>query len=76
MIFNEKRIEAMLTQNYICPECNAKMKWETEMEDILVCENCGFSIDSDYYGLSEEEYGSLYPTLEEVLEEERIKKGE
>ena len=66
--FNDKRIEAMLTQNYICPECGAKMTWETEWEDILVCESCGFSMDSDMYGFdSEEEYQALYPTLEEVL---------
>ena len=66
--FNEKRVEAMLTQNYICPECGAKMVWETEWEDILVCEECGFSMDSDMYGFdSEEEYESLYPTLEEFL---------
>ena len=45
--FNDKRVEAMLTQNYICPECGAKMTWETEWEDILVCESCGFSMDSD-----------------------------
>lgn len=72
---NEKQVEAMLTQNYICPECGAKMKWETEWEDILVCESCGSSMDSEMYGLdSDEEYEKLYPTEEEVLEQEKLKK--
>lgn len=71
MFMNERQVKAMLEQNYICPECGNKMKWETEWEDILVCEKCGNSIDSDMYGLDKEEYDELYPTLEEVIEREK-----
>lgn len=43
------------------------MEWETENEDSLVCPECGHSMDSEMYGLDEDEsYESLYPTKEEL----------
>lgn len=67
MGFNKKQIEAILTKNYICPKCGEKMVFEDESESTLVCEHCGHDMDSDYYGLTEEEIDNLYPTEEEVL---------
>lgn len=65
--FNEKQIEAMFGGDYICRECGAKMEFEDEWEDTLICPKCGFETDSDHYGFdSEEEYEALYPTKEEV----------
>lgn len=67
-IFNEKQIEAMLNKEYVCNKCGAKMEFEDEWEDTLVCTHCGHSIDSDRYGCEDdEEYEKLYPTREEVL---------
>ena len=46
----------------------AVMKFEDKWEDVLICPECGHSIDSDRYGCeSDEEYEALYPTEEEVL---------
>lgn len=67
-IFNKKQIEAMVSGDYICSECGAKMEFEDEWEDTLVCPNCGHDIDLEHYGFeNEEEYEALYPTKEEVL---------
>lgn len=66
--FNPRQLQAILSGNYYCDECGARMEWEDEWEDVLVCPECGFSIDSDHYGFdSEEEYEALYPTKEEVM---------
>ena len=64
---NEAREEAMLTGKYYCDACGGLMEWEDEWEDILVCPACGNSINSDHYGLTDEEYDELYPTKEDVL---------
>ena len=43
------------------------MQFEDEWEDILVCLECGHSVDLDHYGMeNDEEYEALYPTKEEV----------
>lgn len=60
-IFNDKLAEALFTHNYICSECGAKMHFEDEMEDILVCDKCGHSVELDDYGSEDEEsYEELY----------------
>lgn len=65
--FNPIQIFGMLTGKHYCPECNSLMEWEDENEDILVCPNCGHSVDSDHYGFkNDSEYDALYPTKEEV----------
>lgn len=69
--FNEKLAEALLTGNYYCSECGALMEFEDEWRDTLVCNNCGNSVDLDHYGFdSDEEYDSLFPTMEEVCGDE------
>lgn len=66
-LFNDKQREAMRTGVYLCEECGKPMVWETENEDILVCPYCGYSVDSDRYGYTDEEYEALFPTKEELL---------
>jgi DNA-directed RNA polymerase subunit RPC12/RpoP len=62
-IFNKKLIKAMLSREYVCPECGKTMIFEDEWEDTLVCENCGHSVDLDSYGAeNDEEYDNLYPS--------------
>ena len=56
-----------LNRKYFCPQCGSDMQWENEWEDSLVCIACGYSMDPEVYGLSEEEYQDLYPTKEQVL---------
>ena len=69
--WNEEQRRALLTGNYYCPECGARMEWEDDWEETLICPECGLDIDSDHYGFdSEEEYEAMYPTLEEVLARE------
>ena len=66
--FNDKQVEAFETDRYICSECGAVMEFEDKWEDVLICPECGHSIDSDRYGCeSDEEYEALDPTEEEVL---------
>lgn len=64
--FNDAQVDALLTGRYICSKCGALMKFEDEWEETLICPKCGNSIDSDHYGMSDEEYDALYPTREEV----------
>ena len=65
--FNEKQVRAMLTRNYVCDQCGAKMEFENDWEDILVCPKCGYSVETERYGFeSEEDYEALYPTEDEV----------
>lgn len=66
--FNDKLAEALFSGNYVCSECGAKMEFEDEYEDILVCPTCGHSVELDRYGAeNDEDYDALYPTKEEVL---------
>ena len=59
--------DTLFERRYFCPACGNLMEWENEWEDSLVCPVCGSSVDPEYYGLTEEEFESLYPTREEVL---------
>lgn len=46
------------------------MQFEDEWEDILVCLECGHSVELERYGMEDnEEYEALYPTREEVCGE-------
>lgn len=46
------------------------MQFEDEWEDILVCLECGHSVELEQYGMEDdEEYEALYPTREEVCGE-------
>ena len=64
--FNEAQIIGMTTGKYLCPKCGAVMDWENENQDVLICPKCGYDVSLERYGFSDEEYGSLYPTKEEV----------
>lgn len=66
--FNEKQLEAMFGGDYICSKCGAKMEFEDEWRDNLICPSCGHEVDLDHYGFdSEEDYNAMYPTEEELL---------
>ncbi|CAK7007374.1 MAG: hypothetical protein EUB_01552 [Eubacterium sp.] len=66
--FNETAIKAFVTRKYVCNECGAAMEFEDEWEDVLICPECGHEIESERYGLEDdEEYETLFPTKEEVL---------
>ena len=54
---------------YYCERCPEIMEFEDENEFILVCPNCGYTTDTDHYGLTDEEYEELYLTREEVTGE-------
>lgn len=67
--FNDAQKDALLTGRYICSKCGARMQFEDEWEDILVCLKCGHSVELERYGMEDdEEYEALYPTREEVAE--------
>lgn len=38
--FNDAQKDALLTGRYICSKCGARMQFEDEWEDILVCLEC------------------------------------
>lgn len=66
--FNDALRDALFTGRYVCSQCGAKMEFEDEHEDILVCPSCGHSVELERYGFeNDEEYEALYPTKEEVL---------
>ena len=68
--FNDAQKDALLTGRYICSKCGARMQFEDEWEDILVCHECGHSVELEQYGMEDdEEYEALYPTREEVCGE-------
>lgn len=68
--FNDALVEGLLTGQYICGECGALMEFEDEYEDILICPECGHSVDLDHYGFeNDEEYEALYPSKEDVCGE-------
>lgn len=64
-MFNFKQIFGMITGNYPCENCGKPMEFEDE--DALVCPYCGYSVDLDDYGTTQEERDSMYPTREEVM---------
>lgn len=65
---SEKLVNAMFGGDYTCSECGAKMEFEDEWEDVLICPDCGYETDMDHYGFeSDEEYEALYPTKEGVI---------
>ena len=67
--FNDAQKDALLTGRYICSKCGARMQFEDEWEDILVCLECGHSAELERYGMEDdEEYEALYPAREEVAE--------
>lgn len=69
-LFNDAQKDALLTGRYICSKCGARMQFEDEWEDILVCLECGHSVELERYGMEDdEEYEALYPTREEVCGE-------
>ena len=43
--------EALLTVWSICSKCGARMQFEDEWEDILVCLECGHSVELEQYGM-------------------------
>ena len=68
--FNDAQKDALLTGRYICSKCGARMQFEDEWEDVLVCLECGYSVELERYGMEDdEEYEALYPTREEVCGE-------
>ena len=42
------------------------MEFEDSNEDTLVCIHCGYSMDLDHYGYTDEEYADLYPTEDQL----------
>lgn len=64
ILFNKARTEALISGDYFCPNCGEKMVWEDEDREVLLCENCGESMNSDEYGLSEEEREELDNCIE------------
>lgn len=73
--FNEKLIKVLFSRDYICDKCGAKMEFEDEWENTLVCTQCGYDIDIDRYGFeSDEEYEALFPLQDD--EEETYEDGE
>lgn len=60
-VMNRALEHGLLTGNYFCSECAGLMKFEDENEDILVCPNCGHSVELDEYGCEDpEDYDSVY----------------
>lgn len=53
-------------KKYICPECGNKLVFEDSSEDFLVCENCGYDVATERYGLTDEEYEAMYPTYDDL----------
>ena len=66
--FKDKFVDALTRSVYTCSECGSRMEFEDEFEDILICPECGHSVDLERYGAeNDEDYDELYPTLEDVL---------
>ena len=66
--FEDAFSKAFRTGIYICPKCGKRMQFENdETRDTLVCLHCGYDMDIDHYGLTDEEYDNFYPTKEQLL---------
>lgn len=52
--FNDAQKDALLTGRYICSKCGARMQFEDEWEDILVCLECGHSVELERYGMEDD----------------------
>lgn len=59
--------KAFETGNYICPKCGKSMQFENEWKDTLVCVHCGYDMDIEHYGLTDEEYNDLYPRKQDII---------
>lgn len=57
---------------YICPECGNDMVWEDRTLGALVCEKCGYGVNKDRYGKSDddEEYEDIWPYYDEDDDED------
>lgn len=58
---------------FICPECGGYMNYEDSVEDVLVCEDCGYDMPTERYGFEDPDVWDVYncvPTYEELLEAE------
>lgn len=64
------------TGKYICEECGARMHFENDNEDTLVCDSCGYSVYIDDYGNNVDDYDRLSPAIEPLLEEMDRKNSE
>ena len=76
--FNKKWIADTFNHSYTCPNCGARMKFEDANEETLICTACGYDMDAEHYGFTDEEYESLYPSKEDVLgysDEDNIEDG-
>lgn len=68
--FNDAQKDALLTGRCVCSPCGAWMRFEDVWEVVLVCLECGHSVELERYGMEDdEEYEALYPTREEVCGE-------
>ena len=69
-LFSDLLSAALTTGMYICSKCGTKMEFEdSETEDVLICPNCGHSVDLELYGMENgEDYDSLYPLKEDICE--------
>jgi len=71
--FNDLLSNALKSGRYTCSQCGARMEFEDENEDILICPKCGHSVDLDDYG-SEDDFDDIIPdktrTSEFVEEDE------
>jgi len=66
-VFHNKVLSFGLeTGIYICPDCGKLLEFEDEYRETLVCLNCGYEVDIDEYGYTEEELDSLYPREDEL----------
>ena len=69
---NETLRDALFNNEFICSKCGGQMEFEDEWEDSLVCPSCGHCVETERYGMEDDEayealYEKLYPTREEVL---------
>ncbi len=69
--FNKDLVNALLGRGYHCSQCGAKMFFEDEYEETLICPKCGHEVPLERYGIeNDEDYDSLYPTMDEIRGDE------